>query len=128
MWANTSISTLTWLTATRHGRPKHIDFLPFEGSVGETLKKAKMPFVRTTFGSIEADHYTPLFAVLNLRDPDIRAYWLKRWGYARRKVGLGGIFLDSSFNLSRAMPYSGALVFKIPLPVPRGSHQDGWHL
>jgi hypothetical protein len=37
---------------------------------------------------------------MNLRDPDIRSYWHKRWKHAHDAVGLGGIFLDSSFNLS----------------------------
>ncbi len=100
MWANTSISTITVQQATRNGRPKCIDFLPKEDSIAEVFATAVEPFVRTTFGSIEADHYTPQFAVLNLRDPAIRAYWMKRWGYANREIGLEGIFLDSSFNLS----------------------------
>ena len=100
MWANTSISTLTYIFAMRSGKQKRVDFLPEEGSIMEALKRAQTPFVRTTFGSIEADHYTPVFAVLNLRDPDVRKYWMKCWRYAHDRVGLGRIFLDSSFNLS----------------------------
>ena len=50
--------------------------------------------------AIEADHYTPEFAVLNLRDPVVREYLLRRWKAAHEEVGLGAIFLDSSFNLS----------------------------
>ncbi len=57
-------------------------------------------FVRNASNAIEADHYTPEFAVLNLRDPAVREYWLRRWRVAHDKVGLGAIFLDSSFNLS----------------------------
>jgi hypothetical protein len=100
MWGNTSVSTLTWILNMRHGQPKRIAFLPKEGSIMEAFDKAAEPFVRTTFGSIEADHYTPVFAVMNLRDPAVRGYWMKRWRYAADQVGLGGIFLDSSFNLS----------------------------
>ena len=100
MWANTSISTLTWIFNQPSGRPKRIDFLPKEGSIMEALDKAKEPFVHNPTHMIEADHYTPVFAVLNLRDPVVREYWLKRWGEAHDSVGLEGIFLDSSFNLS----------------------------
>ena len=99
MWANTALSTLDVLLDKKNGRPKRIDFLPAEDTVMEALATAEAPFVRNTFGAIEADHYTPSFAVLNLRDPVVRAYWLRRWGHLRA-LGLGGIFLDSSFNLS----------------------------
>jgi len=100
MWGNTSISTLTEIFSRRNGRPARIRFLPDEDSIVEVIRRAKAPFVRNPSNAIEADHYTPVFAVLNLRDPDIRAYWLKRWKYAHDKIGLEGIFLDSSFNLS----------------------------
>ncbi len=100
MWANTSISTMTIRQAKRNGKAKRIDFLPLKGSIVEAIEKAEEPFVRNTFGAIEADHYTPEFAVLNLRDPVIHDYWMKRWRYANREIGLEGIFLDSSFNLS----------------------------
>jgi len=100
MWGNTSISTLTWIFNMRNGKQKRIDFPPKEGSIMEALKAAKEPFVHNPTHMIEADHYTPVFAVLNLRDPVVRDYWLKRWGYAHTDVGLEGIFLDSSFNLS----------------------------
>ncbi|MGI6494647.1 MAG: hypothetical protein ACOX5G_00880 [Kiritimatiellia bacterium] len=100
MWANTSISTLTTQLMWRNGKPKRIDFLPLEDSVADAVKASPDPFIRTTFGSIEADHYTPQFACLNLRDDTIRAYWMKRWEYASKTIGLDGIFLDSSFNLS----------------------------
>jgi len=100
MWGNTSVSTLTVIFNMRNGRQKRIDFLPKEGSIMEALKDAKEPWVRNPTRMIESDHYTPVFAVMNLRDPVVRDYWLKRWGYAHDSVGLEGIFLDSSFNLS----------------------------
>ena len=100
MWGNTSISALTPLFRWRNGRADRIRFLPTENSIDSMLKEAKAPFVRNPSNAIEADHYTPAFCVLNLRDPAVRAYWLKRWKEAHDEVGLGGIFLDSSFNLS----------------------------
>ena len=66
----------------------------------EDMKRSKAPFVRNPSNAIEADHYTPVFCVLNLRDPVVRDYWLRRWQAAYDDVGLEGIFLDSSFNLS----------------------------
>ena len=56
--------------------------------------------MRNAANAIEADHYTPIFCVLNLRDPAVREYWLRRWREACDDIGLRGIFLDSSFNLS----------------------------
>ena len=100
MWANTSISTLSWIFDQRNGRPGRINFLPREGSIMEALDQATDPFVRNPSNALEADHYTPVFAVLNLRDPAVRDYWLRQWGYAARELGLDGFFLDSSFNLS----------------------------
>lgn len=100
MWANTSISTTTLMFDRRNGDANRIAFLPREGSISETLDKAADPFVRNASGAIEADHYTPLFAVLNLRDPEIRRYWMSAWKKAVDDFGLGAIFLDSSFNLS----------------------------
>ena len=100
MWGNTALSTLTWLFSQRNGREANIRFLPEEDSIMAALKDAADPFVRTPSNALEADHYAPVFAVLNLRDPAVRAYWLKRWGYAATELGLQGIFLDSSFNLS----------------------------
>jgi hypothetical protein len=99
MWGNTSISTLTWQFAMRHGREDRVRFLPHEGSIMEALAKSDDAFVRNPSGAVEADHYAPVFAVMNLRDPAVREYWLRRWGEANQ-TGLGGIFLDSSFNLS----------------------------
>ncbi|MBS3763087.1 MAG: hypothetical protein KGZ25_07270 [Planctomycetes bacterium] len=100
MWGNTSISTLGYMAWRPNGRPKRIDFLPREDSIKEAIDEAECPFVRNPSGAIEADHYAPVFAVLNLRDPAIRDYWMKRWSYAAEEIGLDGIFLDSSFNLS----------------------------
>jgi hypothetical protein len=99
MWGNTAISTLTLMFDNRSGESDRIRFLPREGSIMEALDR-NTSFVRNPSNAIEADHYTPVFAVLNLRDPAVRAYWLRRWGAAHDELGLGGIFLDSSFNLS----------------------------
>ncbi|NDJ78415.1 MAG: hypothetical protein GYB65_19370, partial [Chloroflexi bacterium] len=98
MWGNTSISTLTLIFDKPDGAPKRIDFLPRAGSIMDRLGDS--PWVRNASGAIEADHYTPVFAVLNLRDPQVRAYWHECWRAAREEVGLDVIFLDSSFNLS----------------------------
>jgi hypothetical protein len=100
MWANTALSSLTEIFSRRNGTSERLAPLPLEGTVTEVLARSSAPFVRTPSHAIEADHYTPVFAVLNLRDDDIRAYWLERWGAARQTMGLDGVFLDSSFNLS----------------------------
>lgn len=100
MWGNTAISSLTVKFAHRNGKEKRINFLPQKGSIMDALHKAKRPFVRNSFGAIDADHYTPEFCVLNIRDPDVRKYWLKSWRHLKEKAGVAGIFLDSSFNLS----------------------------
>ena len=99
MWGNTAISTLALIFDSRNGDSDRIEFLPREGSMMEALDP-KTSFVRNPSNAIEADHYTPVLAVLNLRDPAVRAYWLQRWKAAHDELGLGGIFLDSSFNLS----------------------------
>ena len=83
----------------RDGDSDRIRFLPREGSIMEALDR-NTSFVRNASNAIEADHYTPEFAVLNLRDPAVREYWLRKWKAAHDEVGLGAIFLDSSFNLS----------------------------
>ena len=100
MWGNTSLSTLSVILDMRNGRPQRVDFPPREGSLIEALAKARDPYVRNPSNAIEADHYTPVFAVMNLRDPAVRAFWLKQWKAAHEELGLDGIFLDSSFNLS----------------------------
>ncbi|HEU4678149.1 MAG TPA: hypothetical protein VFS35_01430, partial [Terrimicrobiaceae bacterium] len=99
MWGNTAISTLALMFDSRNGDSDRIAFLPREGSIMEALDR-NTSFVRNPSNAIEADHYTPVLAVLNLRDPNVRAYWLRRWKAAHDEIGLGGIFLDSSFNLS----------------------------
>jgi hypothetical protein len=99
MWGNTAISTLNLLFDRRVGISDRIRFLPREGSIMEALDP-NTSLVRNASNAIEADHYTPEFAVLNLRDPAVREYWLRRWRSAHDEVGLGSIFLDSSFNLS----------------------------
>lgn len=100
MWGNTSLSTLTPIFHNRNGRPKGIQFLPREGSIMEALEQAEEPWVRNPSNAIEADHYTPVFAVLNLRDPVVRDYWHRAWKAAHDEIGIEVIFLDSSFNLS----------------------------
>ena len=99
MWANTGISTLNLLFDNRIGDSERIRFLPREGSIMEELDRSTS-FVRNPSNAIEADHYTPEFAVLNLRDPMVREYLLRRWKAAREEVGLEAIFLDSSGNVS----------------------------
>jgi hypothetical protein len=66
----------------------------------EALGRAQDMFVHSPSYAIEADHYAPAFAVLNLRDPVVHDYWLQCWRAAHDHIGLNGIFLDSSFNLS----------------------------
>jgi hypothetical protein len=100
MWGNTALSTLVPITANKDGKQQRIDFLPVEGSIFEVLKKVGDPYVRNASGGIEADHYTPVFAQLNLRDDAIRRYWMQQWTYAYQEIGVRGIFLDSSFNMT----------------------------
>ncbi len=100
MWGNTSISTTTERFSHRNGKAQRIDFLPLDGSIMDVLKEDPQAFVRNPAGAIEADHYTPRFCVMNLRRETVRNYWMKQWTYAYEKIGLRGIFLDSSFNLS----------------------------
>ncbi|HEY4966814.1 MAG TPA: hypothetical protein VII28_10460 [Puia sp.] len=99
MWGNTALSSLTEMFQWHDGKEKGIRFLPKQGSIEEVLKKSKDPWVRNPSNAIEGDHYTPRFAVMNLRDPDIREYWMTQWKYAY-DTGIHGIFLDSSFNMS----------------------------
>lgn len=100
MWGNTALSATTELFSHREGKEKGVKFLPYDGSIMEVIDKAKSPWVRNASNAIEADHYTPRFCALNLRDPDIRAYWMKQWKYFHDHIGIQGIFLDSSFNMS----------------------------
>jgi hypothetical protein len=101
MWGNTSLSSLTHMLAIRSGRPKRIDFWEAPGGgILPVLKRAKDPWVHNSTGGFENDHYNPAFLLLNLADPDIRAYWHERWKAAHDEVGLTGMFLDSAFNLS----------------------------
>ncbi|KYC41957.1 hypothetical protein WA1_18240 [Scytonema hofmannii PCC 7110] len=100
MWGNTALSTFGLKQWERNGAKNRLDYLPKEGSIMEAIERSQDPFVRNPSNAIEADHYTPVFAVLNLRDPVIREYWLKRWKQAHDEIGLEAIFLDSSTNLS----------------------------
>ena len=63
----------------------------------EALRKSETPFVRNASNAVEADHYSPIFCALNLRDSSVRDYWMLRWRQANEHIGLGGIFLDSSY-------------------------------
>ncbi len=100
MWGNTAISTLTERFMHRDGKEKGISFLPYKGSITEVIDKSESPFVRNPSNAIEADHYSPRFCVLNLRDKHIREYWMRQWKYFHDHIGIEGIFLDSSFNMS----------------------------
>lgn len=100
MWGNTALSTFGLKQWERNGTSSRIDYLPKEGSIMEVIERSSDPFVRNPSNAIEADHYTPVFAVLNLRDSGIRKYWFERWKHAHDEIGLEGIFLDSSSNLS----------------------------
>lgn len=100
MWGNTAISTLTELFSHRDGRKKGVDFLPYEGSIMQVIDKAESPWIRNPSNAIEADHYAPRFLALNLRDQNIRSYWMKQWKHFHDNIGIDGIFLDSSFNMS----------------------------
>ena len=100
MWANTSVSTLTWIFNMPSGRADRLRFLPKQDSIMDALEDVPGAWVRNPSGAIEADHYAPVFAVMNLRELAVRAYWLRRWKEAHDEVGLEAIFLDSSFNLS----------------------------
>ena len=101
MWGNTAVSVLTFKFDQRNGKPKGIKFLPDEkNSIMKAVAKSKSPYVRTTYGSIDADHYTPNLCVLNMRDKTIMEYWMKSWKHLHDKVGIAGIFLDSSFNIT----------------------------
>lgn len=100
MWGNTAISTLAERFMHREGKQKGIAFLPEKGSIMEVIRKSKSPFVRNASNAIESDHYSPRFCALNLRDQDIRDYWMKQWKHFHDDLGIEGIFLDSSFNMS----------------------------
>jgi hypothetical protein len=100
MWCNTALSTTTERFMHSDGRGKGIAFLPQKDSIMEVIRKSESPFIRNASNAIEADHYTPRFCALNLRDKDIRAYWMKQWKYIHDEIGIEGIFLDSSFNMT----------------------------
>jgi hypothetical protein len=100
MWGNTAISTMTVLLSRKNGESDRIRRLPEEGAVMQALAGTPRPFVLNSYGAIEADHYTPVFCALNLRDPVVRDYWLKSWRHLREGIGVTGLFLDSSFNMS----------------------------
>ncbi len=100
MWGNTAVSTLAWMLHRPGGREKVPAASNPLSSTMIALQNADDPFVLNPSGAIEADHYTPVFAVMNLRDESVRRHWMAQWSEARTQIGLDGIFLDSSFNLS----------------------------
>ena len=103
MWGNTALSTLTWIFSHRDVHGQEIDrirFLPTEGSVMEAYSATCQAFIRNPAGHIESDHYTPAFACTNLRDPVVTAYWHTAWRDLHERIGVDGLFLDSSANLS----------------------------
>lgn len=99
MWGNTAISSIAYHARLRSGDK---DLIPArsDGPLQRLLAKAADPVVRDPSGHPESDHYSPDFVCLNLRDPEVFAYLDERWRAARTEFGLGGIFLDSSFNIS----------------------------
>ena len=100
MWGNTALSTLEYQARMRSGQPNRLRFPDDNGSIWPELAKANDPWVRNPTGAIEADHYAPVFACLNLRDQTVQRLWNEKWKYAHDVIGLRGIFLDSSFNLT----------------------------
>jgi len=101
MWGNTAISNLVLLLAKTNGERK-IDYPLPQGpdSILEAVRAARTPWLHNPTGGAEADHYHATFAVLNLRDPVIRDYWMRSWKKLKERTNIDGIFLDSSFNLS----------------------------
>ena len=101
MWGNTAISSLVEMFSYEEQSPTdRLKRLPIKDSVMEVVRKAEMPWIRNASNAIEADHYTPRFCALNMRDPDIYAYWMKCWNKLYHDIGIRGIFLDSSFNMT----------------------------
>lgn len=104
MWGNTSFSSLTYQFGLREtSRPPTSDrvrHLPWEGSVAEVARATPRFWLRNPAGHIEADHYAPVFCCANLREPAVIDYWHAAWRDLRERIGVSGIFLDSSFNLS----------------------------
>ncbi len=102
MWGNTALSALGLLLHKANSSASSpAPLVPASAMEAyELLAKAEDPYVHNPNGAIDADHYAPSFAVLNLRDATVRRWWMDRWRDAHDQIGLCGIFLDSSFNLS----------------------------
>ena len=100
MWVNTALSTLDIMFDRKEKGGKRIDFLPREGSFLEATDAAKARYVLNPTGAMEADHYAPVFAALNLRDPVVFDAFVAAWRRAYETLGLRGLFIDSSFNMS----------------------------
>ena len=104
MWASTALSTLSscfFEGAIDASRVEDAITLwpPREGKAAAALRHPEA-FVRDASGAVDADHYRPRFAALNLRHAPARDYWLASWRAARDELGLRGVYLDSSFNLT----------------------------
>ena len=99
MWNNTALSNVVVLLDGCDPKSNRIKPLPRQDSIMEAINR-DTGFVRNPSNAVEADHYTPLFAVLNLRDKAVHDYFLRRWQEAHDHVGIQGVFLDSSFNMS----------------------------
>lgn len=95
MWGNTALSSLNWMFSKTPGADSDIWL-----TAPDDLQPSPAPWIRNPSGAIEADHYTPIFCALNLRDQTARDYWVNSWKRAGEETGLAGIFLDSSFNMS----------------------------
>ncbi|MCG9894740.1 MAG: hypothetical protein MH204_04635 [Fimbriimonadaceae bacterium] len=102
MWANTALSGLQFcLDLSDENEPSpRITPLARKGRVWEKVREAKHPWVRNPAGHIEADHYAPVFCQVNMRDPIMFDHWQSAWKRYHDEFGLGGFFLDSSFNMS----------------------------
>ncbi len=101
MWGNTALSSLDQLLRPQErSGSKFPELFSADNPILAVLGKASQPFIRNSSGAVDADHYSPSFLCLNLREPEIRNYWHQCWRTARERMGIDGIFLDSSFNLS----------------------------
>ena len=102
MWMGTYVSTLArlaWDTASEYGQ-FNITLPPkTPGTLGHAIATAKQPWVRTSGGHHDHDHY-PNINCLNLRDPTIHAFISAAWKKLHDEYGVGGIFNDSSNSMT----------------------------
>ena len=103
MWGNTAYSALDYLLPRGRDCPPRAGQLPHwpkAGSVQEVIDAEPEFWLRNAAGAIEADHYHNEFVCTNLRSPAVTGYWHGSWKKLKTDIGVSGIFLDSSFNLS----------------------------